>query len=96
VLYVITAIDAPNSAEKRLTARPSHVERLLQLKNQGRVLMAGPLLSADNSEAPACGSLIVAEFDSQQEAQDWINADPYFAAGVYAKADVRPFLKLLP
>jgi len=96
MLYAITAIDAPNCAEKRQAVRPSHVERLLQLKNQGRLLMAGPLPSADNSEAPACGSLIVAEFDSQQEAQDWIDADPYFAAGVYAKADVRPFLKLLP
>jgi len=96
MLYAITALDAPNSTEQRLAARPAHVERLLQLKNQGRLIMAGPLQSGDNSEAPACGSLIVAEFDSQQEAQDWINADPYFAAGVYAKAEARPFLKLLP
>jgi len=96
MLYAITALDAPNSTEQRLAARPAHVERLLQLKNQGRLIMAGPLQSGDNSEAPACGSLIVAEFDSQQEAQDWINADPYFAAGVYAKAQALPFLKLLP
>jgi len=96
MLYAITALDASDTSEKRLVARPAHIERLLQLKNQGRLIMAGPLQSGDNNEAPACGSLIVAEFDSQQAAQDWINADPYFTAGVYARAEARPFLKLLP
>ncbi|KXU39474.1 hypothetical protein AXE65_08195 [Ventosimonas gracilis] len=96
MLYAIAALDAADSSEKRLAAQPAHIERLLQLKNQGRLIMAGPLQSGDSSEAPACGSLIVAEFDSQQAAQDWINADPYFVAGVYAKAKVRPFLKRLP
>jgi len=96
MLYAICATDAPDSEQKRITARADHVARLARLKEQGRLILAGPLPSSDNTEAPACGSLIVAEFDSQQEAQRWIEADPYFAAGVYAKAEAKPFIKLLP
>jgi len=96
MLYAITAVDAPDTFAKRLSARAAHVERLLELKEQGRLVLAGPLQSADNREAAACGSLIVAEFDSQEDAQNWIDKDPYFAAGVYAKAEAKPFIKLLP
>ena len=41
------------------------------------------------------GSMIVAEFDSLQAAQQWAEADPYVAAGVYNTVDVRPFKRVL-
>ena len=42
------------------------------------------------------GSLIVAAFTSLQDAIIWANADPFVAAGVYAKVTVKPFRKTLP
>ncbi|MDP3438469.1 MAG: YciI family protein, partial [Azonexus sp.] len=42
------------------------------------------------------GSLIVAEFASLLAAQTWADADPYVAAGVYARVTVKPFKKALP
>ena len=99
MLYAIIASDVANSLEKRLAARPAHIERLQQLKAEGRVVLAGPhpaINSNDPGEAGFSGSLIVAEFDSLAAAQAWADADPYIAAGVYDKVVVKPFKQVLP
>ena len=97
--YAIMAEDAPNSLEKRLTARPAHLERLYALQNEGRLLLAGPFPAIDSIDpGPAgfSGSLIVAEFASLEAAQTWAAADPFVNAGVYANVTVKPFRKTLP
>ncbi len=99
MLYALVGQDVPDSLDKRLTARPAHLERLHSLQQQGRLLLAGPFPAVDgNDPGPAgfTGSLIVAEFDSLADAQSWADADPYVAAGVYASVSVRPFKKVLP
>ncbi len=99
MLYAIIASDVANSLEKRLAARPAHIERLQQLQAEGRVVLAGPhpaIDSNDPGEAGFSGSLIVAEFDSLAAAQSWADADPYIAAGVYDKVVVKPFKQVLP
>ncbi|MGO3986337.1 YciI family protein [Pseudomonas sp. SAS7] len=99
MLYAIIASDVANSLEKRLAARPAHIERLQQLKAEGRVVLAGPhpaIDSNDPGEAGFSGSLIVAEFESLASAQAWAAADPYIAAGVYDKVVVKPFKQVLP
>ena len=97
--YAIISQDVENSLEKRMGARPAHLERLNTLKDEGRLLIAGPhpaIDSNDPGEAGFTGSLVVAEFDSQEAAQSWADADPYVAAGVYANVIVKPFKKVLP
>jgi len=97
--YAIIGQDVPNSLEKRIAARPAHVARLQELQSQGRLLLAGPFPAVDAMEPGAAGfsgSLIVAEFASLDSAQDWANADPYVAAGVYAGVRVQPFRKTFP
>ena len=99
LFYAIVAEDAPGSLEKRLAARPDHLARLNQLKEAGRLLLAGPFPAIDSPDpGPAgfSGSLIVAAFDSLEAAQAWADADPYVAAGVYARVSVKPFKKVLP
>ena len=99
MLYAIIASDAPESLEKRLATRPAHLARLEQLKNEGRLVLAGPHPAIDsNDPGPAgfSGSLIVAEFESLVAAQQWADADPYRAAGVYASVLVKPFKQVLP
>ncbi len=99
MLYAIIAQDVENSLEKRLSARPAHVERLKKLTSDGHLILAGPHPAID-SEDPGTngftGSLIVAEFDSLESAQKWADADPYIEAGVYEKVTVKPFKKVLP
>jgi len=97
--YAILGEDAPGSLDKRLAARPDHLARLNQLKEAGRLLLAGPFPAIDSPDpGPAgfSGSLIVAAFDSLEAAQAWADADPYVAAGVYARVSVKPFKKVLP
>ncbi len=99
MLYAIISQDVENSLEKRLTARPAHVERLQKLKQQGRLVLAGPHPSIDSDDPGAAGftgSLVVAEFNSLAEAQSWADNDPYIAAGVYESVNVKPFKKVLP
>lgn len=97
--YAIISRDVANSLQRRLQARPDHLARLEQLKQQGRLLIAGPhpaIDSEDPGSAGFTGSLVVAEFDSLAEARAWADADPYVAAGVYAEVLVKPFKKVLP
>lgn len=97
--YVIIGTDTANSLERRLNARPAHLERLTKLKNEGRLLLAGPfpaIDAVDPGPAGFSGSLIVAEFESLADARAWADADPYVAAGVYADVVVKPFRKALP
>ncbi|MBI6897981.1 YciI family protein [Pseudomonas putida] len=99
MLYAIIANDVENSLEKRLAARPAHIERLQQLKAEGRVVLAGPHPAIDSNDPGAAGfsgSLIVAEFDSLAAAPAGADADPYIAAGVYDKVVVKPFKQVLP
>ena len=99
MLYVINGEDAQNSLEKRKISRPSHLERIKILQNEGRLLLAGPYPAIDSSDpGPAgfTGSLIVAEFISLEVARAWAEADPYLISGVYTKVTVKPFRKILP
>jgi uncharacterized protein YciI len=97
--FAFIAQDHPGSLDKRMAARGAHLERLNQLQAQGRMLLAGPFpaIESDNpGPAGFTGSLIVAEFPSQADAQRWADADPYVAAGVYASVQVKPVRQALP
>ena len=97
--YAIISEDKPNSLERRLAARPEHLDRLKALAAEGRILVAGPhpaIDSEDPGEAGFTGSLVIAEFASLEEAKAWAHADPYVAADVYADVKVKPYKKVLP
>ena len=97
--YVIYSEDIEDSLALRKNARVAHLARLQSLKDEGRLLIAGPcpaIDSEDPGEAGFTGSLVVAEFDSLANAQSWADSDPYIEAGVYAKVIVKPYKKVLP
>ena len=99
MLYSIVAVDVENSLQARLAARPGHLDRLLDLKTQGRLILAGPnpaIDSSDPGDAGFSGSIIVAEFDSLELARNWADEDPYLLGGVYDSVSVKPFKLVLP
>ena len=99
MLYCIIGNDGADTLQKRIEARPVHLERLKQLQADGRLVLAGPfpaIDAEDPGETGFTGSLIVAQFDSLEEAQEWAAADPYVSAGVYERISVKPFRKVLP
>ncbi len=99
MLYAIISQDVADSLPLRKQARADHLARLETLRDQGRLILAGPhpaIDSDDPGEAGFTGSLVVAEFESLESAQAWADADPYIEAGVYANVIVKPFKKVLP
>ena len=97
--YAIVAEDNPGSLDKRLSARPEHLNRLQMLQESGRLLLAGPfpaIDSLDPGEAGFTGSLIVAEFSDLEAAKTWAHDDPFVKTGVYQNVIVKPFRKTLP
>lgn len=99
MFYALMGEDVPGTLEKRLAARAEHLALLQKLKDEGRLVLAGPFPAVDNNDpGPAgfTGSLIVAEFASLADAQAFADSDPYVAAGVYARVVVKPFKKVLP
>ncbi len=97
MFYAVISQDIEDSLEKRMNVRADHVARLQTLQNEGRLLIAGPhpaIDSEDPGPAGFTGSLIVAEFESLEAAQEWADADPYIASGAYEKVTVKPFKKV--
>ena len=95
--YAIICEDKPNSLALRMETRPAHLAALQLLQDEGRILTAGPLPAID-SENPGdngfTGSVIIAEFDSIDDAQAWAQNDPYAIAGVFTKVVVKPYKKV--
>jgi len=99
MLYAIMAKDARDSGPKRKVAELPHKQRIDELLDDGRLVLAGPFPAIDSPDpgsAGVTGSLIVAEFDSIEQAQAWIDADPYVTQGVFAKVEVKPFIQRAP
>jgi len=99
MFYLVYSEDNDNSLSQRLSVRDKHIARLKILQDQGKLLVAGPCPAIDSNEpgdAGFTGSLIIAEFESLLIAQQWADADPYIAAGVYKKVTVKPYKKVLP
>ncbi len=97
MLYAIISEDHPGTLNKRLAARPEHLARLEALRDAGRLTLAGPHSAVDSEnpgDAGFTGSLVVAQFNSLEDAQRWADTDPYLTAGVYARVTVKPFRKV--
>ncbi len=97
--YAIIGTDRKDSLEARMQARPAHLGRLEKMKDERRLLLAGPFPAIDSEDpgsAGFSGSLIVAEFPDLKSAEAWADQDPYALTGVYANVTVTPFKKVLP
>ena len=97
--YAIMSEDVEDSGDKRAAARPAHIDRLKELAVEGRLMVAGPHPAIDSEQpgdAGFSGSLVIARFDSLEEAEAWAGADPYVESGAYKNVTVKPFKKVLP
>lgn len=99
MLYAIICEDVPDSLPLRVAARPAHLARLQEMTAANRIVLAGPFPAVDSNDPGAAGftgSLIVAEFDTLEEAQAWAQEDAYVTGGVFRNVVVKPFKQVLP
>jgi len=91
MLFLIHAFDKPDHLNVRMENRPTHVD---YLKSFGEKLhAAGPTLDA-NGEMN--GSLVILDFEEQDEAETFAANDPYAKAGLFEKVVIQPWKKVLP
>jgi uncharacterized protein YciI len=87
--FVIIGYDGPEGEAKRKIHRPAHLANLEPLDREGRVILAGPLTDK-------AGSLLVLEFNSREEAEQFARQDPYTIHGVFQRVEIHPFMQVLP
>ena len=96
MLFSLVSQDSENSTERRMTARPAHLERLQALSDEGRLVVAGPSPINPNGDTDQgfSGSVVIADFASLEDAKTWADADPYVSAGVYSSLSIKPFKRV--
>ena len=85
MLFVITALDKPNSVALRMATRTAHFD---YARSTGAVRLGGPFL---DEKAEMIGSMIIIEAADLEAARNWQAGDPYAKAGLFEHADVRPW-----
>lgn len=90
MLYVLHAYDYTDeqAPERRLTARPLHLDGARTLKANGHLVLGGALLSP---EGRMIGSMMVVDFEEESQVKDWLDTDPYVTGRVWEKIDLKPF-----
>ena len=73
----------PGIMERRVPYREAHVQYVMDRRNEGRVMMAGPW--AD----PIDGALILFRATSREAVEAIIQDDPYYRAGLWPEIQIR-------
>ena len=85
VQFVIRAYDGKGMLEKRMEVRPRHLEGMERIRQH--VVCAGGLL---DDEGKMKGSMLIMEFESRQELDEYLTNEPYVQEHVWEKIEVEP------
>ena len=83
--YIITAYDGENALDRRMAARPRHLEGVKSLGNH--ILCAGGLLDGEGNMK---GSVLVVDFKDRAEQDEYLNNEPYILESVWERVEVQP------
>lgn len=89
MLYAVICDDKPGGLGLRKANRAAHLD---YLKATGVVAQAGPFLDA---EGAMVGSLLILDVPDLEAARAWAAGDPYAAAGLFAKVEIRPWNRVI-
>ena len=85
--FIINAYDGTDAKalERRMAARPEHLENMKKVQEIAKVLCAGGLL---NEEGKMIGSFLVMDFATQELFDKYLETEPYIKHGVWEKVQV--------
>jgi uncharacterized protein len=88
-MQFITAYDGTDekALERRLQAREEHLKGVERRFKDGEHLYAAAIL--DENEK-MIGSMMVVEYPSREELDQWLKEEPYFTGKVWEKIEVQP------
>ena len=88
--FVIIARDGKDAQalERRVEARQSHLNFSMEAIKRGEQIIGGALLTEDGK---MCGSIMLVDFPSRKELDDWLKVEPYVTGDVWQDIEVIPF-----
>jgi hypothetical protein len=88
--YVIIAYDGidPEAPERRNKIRPFHLAGAKLLKEKNQFISGGAILGDDGQMT---GSVMIVQFETEEDFQVWYKNEPYITEGVWQKIDIKPF-----
>lgn len=87
--YAIQTLDKTGSAELRAKTRPAHLDYLTA--NKHLLLAAGALIDDDGTGGH--GGILIIDTDDRNEAERFINEDPFTKAGLFAQVSITRWRK---
>ena len=81
--FVIRAYDGEGMLDKRMEVRPRHFEGMERMKEH--TLCAGGMLDEDGK---MIGSLLVMEFQTREELNEYLANEPYVVENVWERIEV--------
>ncbi len=88
--YHIQAYDFTDdkALERRMQARPAHLDRMRELKTSGNFLFGGALLS---EAGQMIGSVVIMNFPEEFQLMKWLETEPYLVQNVWDRVEIKPF-----
>ena len=88
--FLLVAFDGTDheALERRMKARPRHLENVAVLKKRGEFLLGGAIL---DDQGKMIGSMIVYEFPDRALLDKCLENEPYIINKVWEKIDIRPY-----
>ncbi len=88
--YVIIARDGADdqALSRRMEVRPVHLAGAAKLKANNNFLIGGAML---NDAGQMEGSVMIVQFETEEQFNDWYKNEPYITGGVWKTIEVKPF-----
>jgi uncharacterized protein YciI len=88
VQFIVVAYDDTDASalERRLAAREVHLESAKEMFDSGKWLYAAGIL---NDDGKMIGSMIICEFPSRKELEQWLKEEPYVTGNVWKTIDIK-------
>ncbi|KKB44781.1 YciI family protein [Bacillus thermotolerans] len=87
--YIVTAYDGTDehALDRRLAAREAHLKSVEKRVQEGQHLYGAALLDEGGR---MIGSVMVVDFPSREELDQWLEVEPYVTEKVWQKIDIQP------
>lgn len=88
--YLVTAYDYTHedALQNRIKTRPHHLVDAKDLKEKGNFIIGGAIL---NDDGKMIGSVMVLQFETDEELEAWKKDEPYITQNVWETVDIKPF-----
>jgi uncharacterized protein YciI len=88
--YLVTAYDYTDvdALQRRMNVRPHHLDGARELKETGNFVLGGAIL---NDEGKMIGSVMILQFEDEEELQTWQQTEPYITQKIWESYDIKPF-----